>query len=374
MYVCGITPYDASHLGHAFVFLFFDTLIRFLKFQGFKVTYVQNITDVDDDILKRARQTGEDWQALGNRWVADLLSDFEFLNIQKPDHMPRASEVIEEILTIDKDLLQKKLAYEVEGNVYFSVNAFNKYGALSRLSRDQMIKISAIRGNDIKDPRKKDPLDFVLWQKSRPESDHPLGEKPTEPSWESPWGSGRPIRQAQGRPGWHIECSAMSMKFLGEQIDIHGGGADLIFPHHESEIAQSENFTGKAPFVKYWLHCGMVLYEAEKMSKSLGNLIFIKDLRKKYSANAIRWYLLSNHYRRPWEYMEDDLLQIQEMVNKIEKDLSAHNSNPPSSPFPLDSFSDVLSNDFNTPEALEIVKKTEDHKKQYAMWRILGFK
>lgn len=353
IYVCGITPYDASHLGHAFVFVFFDALIRFLKFQGYKTTYIQNVTDIDDDILKRAAVEKIDWKTLGGKWTKNLLADFEFLNIQKPDVMPKASEVIDSIIQIIKSLEAKKFTYEVDGNVYFSVSSFKKYGALSRLPREEMIKISAISGADPKDPRKQDPLDFVLWQPRQTR----FGKD--EPAWPSPWGA--------GRPGWHIECSAMSWQFLGERIDIHGGGSDLVFPHHESEIAQSESFTGKSPFVKYWLHCGMVMYENEKMSKSIGNLIFIKDLKKKYSANAIRWYLLSHHYRGPWEYVEKDLEEAQKTVDYIEKKIMQQEEVVVSN-----EFIELLSDDFNSPKALEILKKTNNPTKQYAMWSLLG--
>ena len=376
IYVCGITPYDASHLGHAFVFTIFDTLIRFLEFNGFGVKYVQNITDVDDDILKKAKETGKNWEKLGQRWIADLLNDFDFLNIERPSTMPRASEAIDSIIQIIKSLEAKKLTYLKAGNVYFATDEYKHYGRLSRLTIEQMLKISAIRGNDVKDPNKENPLDFILWQKS----------KKDEPSWTSPWGD--------GRPGWHIECSAMNLEHLGSQIDIHGGGSDLIFPHHDSEIAQSESYTDKKPFVKYWIHCGMVLYEAEKMSKSLGNLIFIKDLKKKYSSNAIRWLLLSNHYRRPWEYEEEDLKECQKIVNHVEIILQTGADSvgqqphqvpprlggvrawmgPPVSRHLPPTFLQSLSSDFNTPKALEILKKTKDLQVRKEMWNLLGFK
>ncbi|OGK21934.1 cysteine--tRNA ligase [Candidatus Roizmanbacteria bacterium RIFCSPHIGHO2_02_FULL_37_13b] len=383
IYVCGITPYDASHLGHAFVFTIFDTLIRFLKFKGYGVSYVQNITDVDDDILKKAKEINENWQNLGNLWVKDLLADFDFINIVKPDVMPRASEVIDLIIQIIKSLEAKKITYTVDGIVYFSVADFKRYGKLSRLTPEQMVKISSIRGNDIKDPNKKNPLDFVLWQKSIT----------NEPFWPSPWG--------QGRPGWHIECTAMNLKYLGSQIDIHGGGSDLIFPHHDSEIAQSESYTGKKPFVKYWLHCGMVLYESEKMSKSLGNLVFIKDLKKKYSANAIRWLLLSNHYRRPWEYIEEDLKDCQKIVDRFQRliprfpapvgALPRSASSPTASDAvkpgrngesqvaikrasSLEAFMNTLALDFNTSKALWILKNESDVDQKKAMWNLLGFR
>lgn len=357
IYCCGITPYDASHLGHASVFLFYDTLIRFLNFSGYTTTYVQNITDVDDDILKKARETHEDWRMLGARWVNALLSDFEFLNIKKPDYMPRATEVIDSIIQIITSLKTKKFTYEVDGTVYFSIKTFKKSGALSRLPRDRMITLSAERGNNINDPNKKDPLDFVLWQKSLAD----------EPSWDSRWG--------QGRPGWHIECSAMSMKFLGQHIDIHGGGADLIFPHHESEIAQSESYTGKSPFVNHWLHSAMVYYKGEKMSKSLGNLVFVSDLAKKYSGNAIRWLLLSHHYRKEWEYTEKELEKVQKIVSNIESSLISSPKNKiHDTKYIPNVVIESLHDDFNSPQALEILTHCKNNTEQSAMWKLLGFR
>lgn len=355
LYVCGITPYDASHLGHAFVFVIFDTLKRFLKHLGYAVTYVQNITDVDDDILKKARETGKNWQELGDRWVDILKKDFAYLNILLPDHMPKASETIDTIIDIIRTLQKNEHAYEVDGWVYFAASSFEKYGALSRLNEHEMIRISAERGADPTDRRKKNRLDFVLWQRSRPD----------EPSWGSPWG--------RGRPGWHIECSAMIHKLLGNHIDIHGGGSDLIFPHHESEIAQSESYTGISPFAKCWMHIAMVYQGDEKMSKSLGNLVFISNLAKKYSGNAIRWYLLSHHYRKKWKYHEDDLEVSNNLVNKIQSGLPSHLNNPSSTLYPPSSFMAALATDFNTPLALQIIANETDPEKRRMMWDLLGF-
>ncbi|MBI1982425.1 MAG: cysteine--tRNA ligase [Candidatus Levybacteria bacterium] len=329
MYVCGITPYDTTHLGHAFTYVSFDVLARYLKFKGFKVTYVQNVTDIDDDILKRAKEEGKNWKKLGDFWTKRYLSDMRALNVLPPTHYVKATGSVTTIIHIIRVLLNKGFAYEKNGNVYFEVNKDKEYGKLSRFNKEQMLLISKERGNNPNDPLKKDPLDFVLWQRS----------KAAEPSWDSPWGppagGGRPLRQAQGRPGWHIECSAMINSYLGKQIDpfdelrvdgehsrtidIHGGGKDLIFPHHESEIAQSEGFTGKKPFVKYWLHTAMVLCDGEKMSKSLGNLVMISDLLKRYSANTIRWVLLSHHYRLPWEFDESEFLQAKKFLDQVQK-------------------------------------------------------
>lgn len=330
MYVCGITPYDTTHLGHAFVYVTFDALKRFLEFKGYKVTYTQNVTDIDDDILKRAKQEGKDWQELGKFWTDKFLSNLKDLNVQIPDHYIKATDAIPEIIEMVSTLLEKGFAYEKEGNIYFEVSQFPDYGRLSKFSVSQMTELLKERGGDPNDPNKKAPLDFILWQNS----------KPGEPYWDSPWG--------KGRPGWHIECSAMIKKTLGEQIDIHGGGFDLIYPHHESELAQSECYSGKEPFVKYWMHVAMVSYQGEKMSKSLGNLVLVSDLLKKYSANAIRLMLLLNHYRKPWEYEEKQIQQAEEYMNQIEKNLKDVQSNPKE----LKDILIDLEQDFDPPKAL----------------------
>lgn len=308
MYVCGITPYDTTHLGHAFTYVSFDALFRFLQYLGYKVTYAQNVTDIDDDILKKAKEVGKNWKELGEYWTNKFLKDLKSLNVLFPTHYVKATDSIEKIIEINKILIEKKYAYEKNGNVYFAVKQDKNYGKLSRYTEKQMFLIAKDRGNDPKDTLKKHPLDFILWQKS----------KEDEPSWKSPWGI--------GRPGWHVECSAMIHQYLGEQIDIHGGGRDLIFPHHESEIAQSENFTGKRPFVQYWMHTAMLLYEGEKMSKSLGNLVMVSDLLKKYDANAIRWLLLSHHYRESWEYTNEKMEKANQEVFVIKKALLAKES------------------------------------------------
>lgn len=300
LYVCGITPYDTTHLGHAFTYVSFDVLVCYLKFKGYKVKYVQNVTDIDDDILKRAKEEGKNWKELGNFWTKRYLSEMRALNVLPPTHYVKATDSIAKMIQIIKALIKRGFAYERDGNVYFEIKKCKEYGKLSRLNRNQMLLISKERGNNPDDLLKKDPLDFVLWQKS----------KGNEPAWNSPWG--------KGRPGWHIECSAMINRYLGEQIDIHGGGKDLVFPHHESEIAQSENFTGKKPFVKYWLHTAMVLCDGEKMSKSLGNLVMISYHLKKYSPNAIRWVLLSHQYRLPWEFDESEFLQAQKALTRVQ--------------------------------------------------------
>ena len=279
LYVCGVTPYDTGHLGHAFTYVQFDVLHRYLEYLGYDVEYVQNLTDVDDDMLRKARETGEDYLALGNRWMASFLTEMAALNWLPPDRIPRATQHIPQMIDLIRRLLASGHAYLVDGNVYFSVDADPQYGELSRLPREEMLPIANERGNVPDMPGKREPLDFVLWQQSLPD----------EPAWDAPWGP--------GRPGWHIECSAMSMAYLGEQFEIHGGGADLLFPHHESERAQSEAATGRRPFVGWWMHAGMLHHEGAKMSKSLGNLVLVRDLLRSHTGDAIRHYLVSSHYR-----------------------------------------------------------------------------
>ena len=279
LYVCGVTPYDTGHLGHAFTYVSFDVLHRYLEFLGHDVTYVQNVTDVDDDILRRARDAGEDYLALGDRWVSTFLAEMAALNWLPPDHLPRATEHVPQMQELIGALMANGLAYAADGNVFFAVDADPRYGEVSHLDRQAMLPIANERGNVPDMPGKRDPLDFVLWQRSLPD----------EPSWDAPWGP--------GRPGWHVECSAMSMAYLGDQFEIHGGGADLIFPHHESERAQSEGATGMRPFVAFWTHAGMLHEAGEKMSKSLGNLVLVRDLLRDHDADAIRHYLVSHHYR-----------------------------------------------------------------------------
>lgn len=293
MYVCGITPYDVTHLGHAFTYTAFDVLARYLRYKGYEVRYVQNLTDIDDDILRKAKEVGKDWRRLGEENAAKFLEEMRWLQNSPPDWYARATDYIGDMIEVIEKLEKKGFVYAREGSVYFAIAKDRKYGRLSQLARDQMLTIANQRGNDPDDPNKNDPLDFVLWQR----------EKAGEPSWSSPWG--------KGRPGWHIECSAMAMKCLGHTVDIHGGGLDLLFPHHESSLAQSEGATGK-PFVRYWMHTGMMRYQGEKMSKSVGNLVLIGDLQKKYRANDIRIYLLSHHYRSAFEFLENDLKKARE--------------------------------------------------------------
>lgn len=300
LYVCGITPYDTTHLGHAFTYTTADILIRYLEFRGRTVRYVQNVTDIDDDILKKAKEVGDDWRQLGNRWTAHFIEDMISLNVRPPDYFPRATDVIPEIIESVQALIDAGVAYESAGNVYFHVDAWSEFGKLSQIPRVEMLPIANERGNQPDDPYKNDPLDFVLWQ-ARAEG---------EPAWESPWG--------WGRPGWHIECSTMATRYLGQSIDIHGGGADLLFPHHECEIAQVEPVTDQ-PFVRTWLHAAMVHHEGDKMSKSLGNLVMVRDLLQAWSPDTLRIYLARHHYRQPWAYNAVELAQAQAVAQLIQE-------------------------------------------------------
>ena len=299
IYVCGITPYDTTHLGHAFTYTTFDVLIRFLEYKQHAVTYVQNVTDIDDDILRKAKAVEGDWLDVGNRWTRHFIEDLQTLNLRPPEHFPRATEVIAPMIAIVEELIEKGFAYESGGSVYFHIAAWPDFGKLSRIPKEEMLAVANERGNRPDDPHKQDPLDFVLWQ----------AHAPGEPYWDSPWG--------KGRPGWHIECSTMSASLLGNTIDIHGGGSDLIFPHHESEIAQSEAATGEKPFVRFWVHTAMVHHDGEKMSKSLGNLVMARDLLKSWSPDALRLYLAGYHYRDIWSHDEDALALAEQRAQKL---------------------------------------------------------
>ncbi len=347
IYVCGVTPYDTTHLGHAFTYVSFDTLIRYLASRGYTVKYVQNVTDIDDDVLRKSRELGMDWKDLGNRETERYLSDMDTLNVRRPDVYARATEEIPTMLEIISTLLARGYAYESGGNVYFSVKADPDFGemphAIGLNDYHAMLTIANERGNHPDDPRKKDPLDFVLWQ----------AQAPGEPAWASPWGP--------GRPGWHIECSAMSMRYLGEQLDIHGGGADLAFPHHTCEIAQSEHFTRKAPFSRFWMHTGMVYQEGEKMSKSLGNLTLVSDLLKDYSPDAIRVVLQHHHYRYPWECFPADLQNATETVKLFQQVRTLVGEQVDGEDTMLrDQFQAAMDNDLNTPQALLLLQQAAE--------------
>jgi cysteinyl-tRNA synthetase len=347
IYVCGVTPYDTTHLGHAFTYVSFDTLIRYLEFLGYTVNYVQNVTDIDDDVLRKARELGMAWDELGKRETERYLNDMDALNVRRPNVYARATAEIPTMLEIVQTLLARGLAYENQGNVYYSVKQDPDFGIMARAiglnDYQAMLTIANERGNFPDDPHKKDPLDFVLWQ----------AQAPGEPAWPSPWGP--------GRPGWHIECSAMSLRYLGEQLDIHGGGADLAFPHHTCEIAQSEHFTGKAPFSRFWMHTGMVYQGGEKMSKSLGNLTLVSNLLKDYSADAIRVVLQEHHYRYPWECFADDLQAATETVALFQQVRAIVGSATNGEDTLLrDRFKAAMDNDLNTPQALLLLRQAAE--------------
>ncbi|MCL6430723.1 MAG: class I tRNA ligase family protein [Anaerolineae bacterium] len=337
LYVCGITPYDTTHLGHAFTYCSYDVLIRFLEWQGVPVRYVQNVTDVDNDILGEARARGEDWRALGNRWVRRFIDDMIALNVRPPDVYPRATTAIPEIIRAVEVLLSEGHAYAREDWVYYRAQ-HAPLGCLSHLPPQEWLRVAAERGNDPNDPRKEAPLDWVLWQAS--------GEG--EPTWPSPWGP--------GRPGWHIECSALANLHLGACIDLHGGGTDLSFPHHEAEIAQSEAYTGCRPFARLWVHTAMVCLDGVKMSKSLGNLVMVSDLLERYSADALRLYLGSHHYRQGWSHDEGLLAERARQAAAWQRAAAAGGQVPASSVEACERrFRAALENDLDTPRAIEVL-------------------
>jgi cysteinyl-tRNA synthetase len=336
MYVCGVTPYDVTHLGHAFNYVFYDTLRKYLRFQGLNVDYVQNLTDVDDDIIRKAAELKEPVEEVVEVNVTDFHHDLQALHIDPPTHYPRATEYIVEIQRLAQGLIEDGHAYHVSGNVFFQARSFPGFGRLSRRSGGSLI--SETEPERLRS-RMRDPSDFTLWQSSLP----------GEPHWSSPWG--------EGRPGWHSECAAMSMALLGIPVDIHGGGSDLIFPHHESEIAQVEALTEQQPFVRYWVHVGMLRIHGEKMSKSLKNLVIVSELLPRYPANVIRAYLLSHHYRSEPEYNEADLEAWKPRVDGLQRAVATTGGAGDAFDYrPYEGrFFAALDDDMNTPAALEVV-------------------
>ena len=336
LYVCGVTPYDTTHVGHAHTYLIFDVLIRYLHSLGGEVRYCQNVTDVDTPLFERANRDNVAWDELARRETAQFVQDCKNLNMIAPTYFPKASEEIPAMLPIIEKLIELGHAYARNGSVYFSVKTDPDYGAMTRLGYHEMLEIANERGNDPDDPNKQDPLDFVLWQ----------AQGPNEPAWPSPWGP--------GRPGWHIECTTMATRYLGQQIDIHGGGRDLIFPHHPSEIAQTESYSGKPPFARFWVHGGMAFLDGEKRSKSLGNMVFIRQALEEHSADALRWYLLSFPYRDDFHYERGGVVSCEYLVAELRKALAAQGG----SGDPLDARAAraacfaALDDDLHTPVAL----------------------
>ncbi len=337
IYVCGVTVYDESHIGHARTIIVFDTFRRFLESQGTKVQFIQNFTDVDDKIINRAKEENVTSQALSSKYITQYFDDFDRLNIKRADNYPKATEHIQDMIELIKSLVAKNYAYVSKNGVYFTVSKFKEYGKLSKKKIDELISGARIEVDETKN----DPLDFALWKFAT-----------DEPKWPSPWG--------EGRPGWHIECSAMSLKYLGESFEIHGGGRDLIFPHHENEIAQSESHTGK-PFAKIWMHAGMMTINGEKMSKSLGNIKSVDHVLKKWGANVIRLFCLSGHYSKPIDYSEELLKETIVKWRQIENcyfELVLAEGDGPIETVQkllqetLFQFLDSLKDDFNTPLAL----------------------
>jgi len=350
MYVCGPTVYDYSHVGHARSYVAFDVIRRYLEYKGYTVIYIQNITDVDDKIIKRANELGEDPLSLSKRFTEAYFEDMEKLNVQRANIHPKVSDHIPEIIEFIDRLIKEGYAYEVDGNVYFSVSKAKDYGKLSHQPMENILAGARVEV----DKNKRDPRDFALWKKV----------KPGEIFWESPWG--------KGRPGWHIECSAMAIKYLGPSIDIHGGGMDLIFPHRECEIAQSEAYTGK-PFVKYWIHNGFVTINKEKMSKSLGNFFTIREVLEKYDGETLRFFLLSTHYRSQIDYSDKHLQEAKQALQRIRGAInklktlikqSREESKEPSEEErelieqvrkSKQKFMDAMDDDFNTREAMPAI-------------------
>ncbi|MGZ3524424.1 MAG: cysteine--tRNA ligase [Thermodesulfobacteriota bacterium] len=294
MYVCGVTVYDLCHIGHARSAIVFDIIYRYLRYREVDVTFVRNFTDIDDKIIKRANEEGVDYKTIAEKYIGEFNVDMGALGLEKPSVEPRATEHIPDMIRLISTLIQKGFAYRSNGDVLFSVEKFKDYGKLSKRNIEEMQAGARVEI----DEKKENPLDFALWK----------GSKPGEPYWESPWG--------KGRPGWHIECSVMSQKYLGETFDIHGGGRDLIFPHHENEIAQSEAATGK-PFVRYWIHNGFVNINKEKMSKSLGNILTIREILKDWHPEVLRLFFLSHHYRSPVDYSEDSFLEARSGLDRF---------------------------------------------------------
>jgi len=342
MYVCGVTVYDHCHIGHARSSVVFDVVRKYLKFKGYKVTFVKNFTDIDDKIIKRSNELNISWKELTEIYIRSHDEDMQALMVDKPDFAPKATEFVKDMIELCKKLIDKGYAYEKNGDVYFRVKKFKEYGKLSHRSLDDLLSGARVEINE----QKEDPLDFALWKKS----------KENEPFWDSPWG--------KGRPGWHIECSIMSEKLLGIPFDIHGGGKDLVFPHHENEIAQSEAAFGKM-LAKYWMHNGFVNINKEKMSKSLGNFFTIKDILKEFDKEVLRFFLITTHYRSPLDFSQENLIEVEKALDRIYTALDELNTYKPSKKSVsliddivelkndfMTKFTQSMDDDFNTPAAI----------------------
>ncbi|MEL7797230.1 MULTISPECIES: cysteine--tRNA ligase [Idiomarina] len=336
IYVCGVTTYDYCHIGHARTYVAFDIVVRYLRKLKYSVKYVRNITDLDDKIIKRAAENGEDFHQVTERFIREMHKDFDALNLVRPDIEPRVTSHMDEIIHMIERLIENGNAYEAgNGDVLFDVSTFNDYGKLSRQDLEQLQAGSRV---DV-DTAKQDPLDFVLWKSA----------KPGEPSWSSPWG--------EGRPGWHIECSAMNKKHLGSTFDIHGGGSDLSFPHHENEIAQS-CCANQSEYVKYWMHSGMVQVDNEKMSKSLGNFFTIRSVLEQYDAETVRYFLLSSHYRSQLNYTQENLDQAHSALERLYtalRDVTPQTASEELRSKYWQSFQQAMDDDLNAPEAMSVL-------------------
>ncbi|WP_089139722.1 cysteine--tRNA ligase [Vibrio rumoiensis] len=335
MYVCGVTIYDLCHIGHGRTFVSFDVVSRYLRFLGYDLTFVRNITDIDDKIIKRAAENNESCESLTERLIQDMYADFDALNIKRPDVEPRATHYIQEIIELVERLIERGFAYVADnGDVMFEVKKFEQYGKLSGQDLEQLQAGARV---DV-ESAKRSPMDFVVWKMS----------KPGEPTWESPWGP--------GRPGWHIECSAMNSSILGQHFDIHGGGSDLQFPHHENEIAQS-CCAHDTPYVNTWMHSGMVMVDREKMSKSLGNFFTIRDVLKYYDSETVRYFLMSGHYRSQLNYSEDNLNQARASLERLYTSLRGLDLSVVAAGGEefVARFSSAMNDDFNTPEAYSVL-------------------
>jgi cysteinyl-tRNA synthetase len=341
MYSCGVTVYDLSHVGHARMMIVFDVIARYLRFAGYRVTFVRNFTDIDDKIIRRANEEGVSASEISERYIGGFREDIAALGVLPPDIEPKATAHVPEMVALIERLVGDGFAYVVDGDVYFEIRRFPPYGRLSGKNLDELLAGARVEV----DERKRDPRDFALWKAA----------KPGEPSWPSPWGA--------GRPGWHIECSAMAMKYLGNTFDIHGGGEDLIFPHHECEIAQSEAAT-RSPLARYWLHNGMVNMGAEKMSKSLGNTLWIREMVKRHPPDALRFWLLGTHYRNPIEFAEERLVEAGRALERLwrpvldarryegSESVGGESALPPDLAAHRATFVAAMDDDFNTPQAL----------------------